>query len=602
MCGIFGFSSCITKEPQKMLSSMADILRHRGPDGEGFFIDEKVSLGMVRLSIIDIENGNQPFFNENKNIVVFCNGEIYNYIELKKELSSKGYRFKTESDIEVIPALYEEYGISFVEKLNGMFAITLYDLQKKELFLIRDRLGIKPLYYYEQDGKIIFSSEIKSILSCNDVRYEPDFKSLSTSLDILFISGEDSPIKNIKKLPAGCILKFSSNGRMIWRYWDIRLKLDEKKGFEDSIEELEILFKDSCYLRKRSDVNMGVFLSGGIDSSAVAAFLSNQIKGPIDGYHISWAGMKGKIDEKKYAEEIAEKYNISLQSYPADGLDYLKRLPRLMWHLEEPLADGAFVFTNLISSIAKDDVKVIFSGAGGDELFGGYFHHKNHSLLKSLLGAMLYNKAPFFSYYDMHRGYDSKMWSEIFPWYTPSSRREKIDSVWKEGKDIDEINAIMLADVKNYLCDDILLLTDKMTMAESLECRVPILDHRIVELAFSIESGFKTKNKEKKIIFKKMLEKYVSDDVLYRKKEGFGAPFEDWILKMRKAGSDDFLLRGVMAGNALINKAFLCSFCRKTRYNKIDSMVYWKILTMELWFRMYIFDEKYHSIRMFEHE
>lgn len=595
MCGIFGFTF-YHNDPLSMLKKMGRLQIHRGPDGEGYYVDDTVSLGMRRLGIIDLEHGNQPFFNSQKSVVVICNGEIYNYIELREELSQKGYKFKTHSDIEVLPHLYDEYGMEFVYKLNGMYAIALYDKTKKEVFLMRDRLGIKPLYYTVENNNLIFSSELKSILAVNSFSKKIDFNALSTYLELMYLPVPLTGIQGIFKLSSGTYLKWSSGRYEVVPYWKLSLQNDTIACEVTAEKEVEKLLMDSLHMQMRSDVPVGCFLSGGIDSSAVTALAAIQTEKPLSTFHIHWKNIKGKLDESEQAAAVSRRYGTRHYVKDVSDKDLIVELPKLVWHLEEPFADGAFLLTYAIAKEAVKNVKVILCGAGGDELFGGYPHYKKYSQLKSFLSKIIYDRDPIHSYYDKWKPMDSRGWSNYFDWFESSIYRAKLDEIYKMNSSKDMINATMLSDIQWYLQDDILFLTDKMTMAASLECRVPLLDHRLVESSLRIRSDLKINNGMKKYMFRNLMKKYLPDEVLYRPKEGFGAPIETLINLYKKKIFDRVLLDGCLIEENLINASNLLLLINKVELKPAEAWRYWKILILEIWMRLFIKDIDYASI------
>ena len=596
MCGIFGFSSTINN-PKKVLELMGKNMVHRGPDGFGYSINDTIAMGMRRLSIIDIEKGNQPFYNRSNDIVVMCNGEIYNYKDLKSELINDGCNFETNSDIEIIPHLYEKYGIKFIHKLNGMFAISLYDKKRKVFYLIRDRLGIKPLYYNFQNGELAYASELKSLKVIPKSNFSVDFNALSIYLDLKYIPRPYSPYKEIKKLDSGSYLKWEGdNNIQINKYWESSLNVISNKSEEELISQFDELINSSIKMELNSDVPLGSFLSGGVDSSVVTKLASELTNKKFSVFHMRWNEIQGKIDESKFAERVVENQKISKYFHDVDNIDILNLIPKLIYHLDEPFADAAFIPTYYLAKIASDHVKVILSGAGGDELFGGYPHHKRFSLLKSRINGFIGRKSLAHSYFDYWRTNYQSRWSRIFPWYQKSIMKESFEQKWNNNKNIDSINAIMLNDIEYYLQDDILFLTDKMTMASSIECRVPLLDHRIVELSYNIPSYYKIKGNDNKQIFKKWALKHLPKDVLFRKKEGFGFPIEIYINKYKHLYFDNLLEYGFLSSNQMINKKELDKMLLKTEFSNNESWLYWQILVLEIWLQIFINNTKYDEI------
>lgn len=595
MCGVFGFTGK-SYDQMAELKTMAAQQLHRGPDGEGYYTGPGIAIGMRRLSIIDLEHGQQPFYGRDGSVVAVCNGEIYNYIELRDDLKALGYSFKTSSDVEVIPHLYEEYGPDFVKKLNGMFAIALYDEKKRALVLIRDRLGIKPVYYSLKNGEIAFASELRSILAVGKADNTLDHESLSAYLDMLYIPCPGTPFKSIRKLESGSMLVFSSKGASVTRYWEPSVKKPSIRSEQEAVEMTESLLKDSIRLELRSDVPVGALLSGGVDSSCVTALASLQARERLKTFHAQWSGASEKVDESPYARKVAELYKTEHHVREISEDELISLLPKLVWHLEEPLADGAFVPTFALSKLASESVKVVLTGAGGDEMFGGYHHHRKISLLKAAIKKLIYGNDEKGSYYDKWQPLRRNDWHETFGWYQKDAYRAKIDSIFKKYRNVDELNATMLTDMLVYLQDDILLLTDKMTMAASLECRVPILDHRMAELSTTIDSGLKIRGGEKKYILKKLMEKYVPADVLYRKKEGFGAPVVTWVNKYKAKYFDDVMRSGVLSKDAASARKKIGTLCSKPVLDSEESWEYWKLLLLEIWFRIFVYGQAYGTI------
>jgi len=593
MCGIYGFTSP-RENAKQVLTQMGNLQKHRGPDGEGNFIDDNVALGMRRLSIIDIAHGNQPFFNNSNNVIVFCNGEIYNYIELRAELSKLGYRFETNSDIEVIPHLYTEFGIEFIQKLNGMYSIVIYDKSNYEIYLIRDRLGVKPLYYSVVNNKMVFSSELKSMFSVESVTKEIDFNSISLYLELNYIPTPFTPYKNISKLPSGTYLHWNSKGHEIIPYWDLDLPHETLSDGSLVMENIDSLLKDSMRMQVRSDVPVGGFLSGGIDSSLVTALASSQVESGLSTFHLHWKNVHGKIDEKEYAESISKRYGKKHFIKDISDEDLINVIPKLIWHLDEPFADGAFVFTYALALLASKDVKVILSGAGGDELFGGYDHYNTNIGIKSILSNVFLLNNPFKSFYGNRSPRNILYLSKLFKWYDKPKYIEIMDEIYKKNKTRNGINAQMLADIRWYLQDNILFLTDKMTMAASIECRVPILDHRLVEYSLNIDSSLKISDSTRKLVLCRYAEKYLPKDVIYREKEGFGAPIGLWVNKNKRSIFDSVVQNGWLVKERMINRVMLDKLIKKEKLNGFESWVYWRILILEIWLQVFI-EEKPHE-------
>lgn len=595
MCGIFGYTHR-DSSPIDTLKIMGNLMIHRGPDDDSYYTDDSICLGMRRLSIIDLLHGQQPFFSHDNSVVVMCNGEIYNFNELKKELINKGYHFKTSSDVETIPHLYKEYGIDFVHKLNGMYAISLYDKNNQKLFLIRDRLGIKPLYYSLHRNNIIFSSELKPILYFDFISKEIDYNALSDYLDLLYIPSPGTPFKQISKLESGSYLEWTKKENKIVNYWNPEVTFGESIETIETQRKIEEILFDSIRMQLNSDVPIGSFLSGGIDSSLITALSAVQTEKEFTAFHIHWKNTIGKMDESSYAQNVVDKYGITFVKRDVNRIDVLNLLPKLIYYLEEPFADAAFIPTYFISQIASELIKVILNGAGGDELFGGYRRYKKHSTFKSIIGQLLYNKNYSNSYFDVRKTLHQRGFKKLFPWYNPDNSKDIYDEIYLRYKDNDPLNSMMYNDIKIYLQDDILFLTDKMSMANSIECRVPLLDHRLVELSLKIPSKLKTNSLGSKIIFKKVAEKYLPQELLYRKKEGFGFPILQFINRDKLLYYDDLLENGFLVKNNIIDKQHLRILTSKYPLNNRLSWFYWQILILEIWFSIYIGNNNYENI------
>lgn len=583
MCGIFGYVN-LNSPPEALLRIMAAEQIHRGPDSVGYHEDGTLGMGIRRLSVIDLVTGDQPISNEDKTIWIVCNGEIYNYVELTAQLKAEGHQFTTASDVECIVHLYENHGIDCVNHLNGMFSFALFDQKKGKLFLVRDRVGIKPLYYAKVDTGLLFASELRSILASGLVGTDLDWNAISSFLDLFYIPTPLTPFLSIRKLEPGCYMTCDSSpgGEIHIRpYWDLgQVRPSEPHDtIENIADRLEHLFVDAHRLQLRSDVPVCIFLSGGVDSSAVAAFSAEHVSSPLRTFHVCFEGAQTKQDERKKARLVAERYGTKHTEVLVGREDFKTLIPRLLWHLEEPFADLAAVPTFVISEMARREATVCLNGGGGDELFGGYaqhgygFHVRRHML--SALDRMGIG-SPIRRLVGASQGH--RLWQRLFPAYIPpQTRRLPIKTSGAFHGDFR--NRKMAEDIEGYLQSNVLFLLDKITMAVSLEGRVPLLDHRIVELAMSIPSTMKIRGQERKFIFKKLLERRLPPEVLYAKKEGFGAPLQDWLdddttLLLRKIVQNGHLRReGVLRGGDDI-------------VDRLQVWELWRVACLELWIRI----------------
>ncbi|MBN4056243.1 asparagine synthase (glutamine-hydrolyzing) [Rhodothermus sp. AH-315-K08] len=588
MCGIFGFTQSFP-QADAVLRRMGDRIQHRGPDGEAYYSGGGLSMGMRRLSIIDVENGTQPFFDASRDIVVMCNGEVFNFRELRSELMQDGVCFRSDSDIEVIPHLYAKYGLEFVSKLNGMYAIALFDQPAKTLYLIRDRLGVKPLYFSMVGDHLLYASEIKALVEHPEFDRSLDFDALSSYLDLRYIPRPGTPFSSVRKLDSASILKWTQGEVEVSRYWNLSLDPQDVVADEKTaIDELDHLVKDSIGLQLTSDVPIGSFLSGGVDSSIVTSLASDLTPKDFSVFHVSWTGFENKVNETPAALKVLGNRPVRKFFSEAGRLAPVKLIPKLIYHLDEPFADAAFLPTYHLSKVAAENVKVILSGAGGDELFGGYPHHMPYSRLRSAVNGALGRKALAHSYYDMCRNSYQKEWARLFPWYTKGAFKREFESTWREYEEVDSSNAVMLNDIQYYLQDDILFLTDKMSMAASIETRVPLLDHRLVEFAQRVPSTLKLHQMESKYVLKKWAERYVPQEALYRKKEGFGYPIEGWVGEHKDLYLDPLLEGGYLLSSGLLSRRRLDRFLFSATLTADECWQYWQIAVLEIWARMFL--------------
>jgi len=570
MCGIAGIVDLRGQRvDQAILKKMADTLSHRGPDAEGFYCSPAASrplavgLAHRRLSIIDIATGQQPLANEDGTVWIVFNGEIYNYLAVRNELISKGHRFRTNSDTETIVHAYEEWGEGCVTRLRGMFAFAIWDENRQELFAARDRLGIKPFYYCQNDTTFLFASEIKAIVAHPFVKREIDPLALADYFTLLYIPAPKSIFKSIRKLPAGHTLTLGANGQLrIRQYWDITFTPDytltENQWSEKIIEKLT----ESIKIRLMSEVPLGAFLSGGIDSSAVVALMSGLMNEPVKTSSIGFN--EDKFNELPYAREIAERFHADhhVKTIKANAAEILDKLT---WYYDEPFADSSALPTYYVCQVAKEKVSVCLSGDGGDENFAGYRRYYYDRLENQVRGifplvfrqnvigplARIYPKmdwAPqvfraktlltnlslspaegFFNTMSWFQGQrDSLFSADMHAALGGYSSLTVFEELMKKAP-TDPLSAIQYIDMKTYMVEDILTKVDRASMAHSLEVRVPIIDHEFMELVARIPSGLKLHGKVGKYIFKKALETTLPQETLYRKKMGFSIPLSRWL-------------------------------------------------------------------------
>ena len=564
MCGICGVTYFDRERNVSELEvkGMCDVIRHRGPDDQGWITKGNYGIGMRRLSIIDLFTGRQPIANEDGSIWIVFNGEIYNHMELRDELVKKGHTFQTKCDTEAIVHAYEEYGEDCPKKLNGMFGFAILDQKKQTLFLARDRLGIKPLYYYHDSGKFAFGSELKSILQVENIPREVDRRALDIFLTFEYIPSPYSIFEGIRKLPPGHSLTLKDGRITIKEYWDLRF--DEKETPEDDLcEQLLDLFQDAVKIRLMSDVPLGAFLSGGIDSSAIVAMMSRVMDRPVKTFSIAFK--EDTYNESPYAQQIANRFNTEHHVEVIEP-NALELTEKLVGFLDEPFGDFSIFPTYLVSKMARKHVTVSLSGDGGDELFAGYDTYiankagRAYERLPGLLrGAMhpilnripptekkkgLINRAKRFVegmqlppdlehtrwMIFLQEAEKSKLYSDdLQDVLNGSDSFEFIRSYFNRVNTTDPLNRQLYVDIKSYLVDDILVKVDRMSMATSLETRVPFLDHRFVEFTATIPSRLKLQGKSTKYLLKKAMQGILPPEILNRGKEGFSIPIKNWL-------------------------------------------------------------------------
>ena len=550
MCGIVGFvDTKKSKEKKEIIKKMSDRIAHRGPDAEGFFVDNDVALAHRRLSIIDLsKNGSQPIYNEDKSKMIIFNGEIYNYESLKEDLIEKGYKFKTKTDTEVILHGYEEYKEKIFSRLRGMFAFVIYDIKTKELVGVRDHFGIKPFYYYNDDDTFMFASEIKSFLEHPDFKKEVNTDALKMFLIFQYSVHEETFFKNVFKLKPGSYFKYKDGKLTTKKYYDVVYE-KSNKSYEVYKRELKDVLEDSIrYHQTTSDVEIGSYLSGGVDSSYVVS-----VAKPDKTFSVGF-DMPG-FDETMYAHDLSDMLGIKNYQKKITSDEFFDILPTIMYHTDEPHANLSTVPLYFLSKLASENVKVVLSGEGSDEMFAGYNEYNDPRLLKiykkfplgfrKLVGKIvspfphfpgqntlkLYAK-PFYERYIGHGTYMSE--DEANEILNKNLRNdEKISDVIKpyydKVKNMDDVTKKMYIDMHFWLPQDILLKADKMTMANSIELRVPLLDSYLFDYARKIPTKYLVKDKQTKYLFRDIANEKIPKEWSKRRKLGFPVPFSRWI-------------------------------------------------------------------------
>lgn len=546
MCGFVGFCDD-SKNKKKIIRDMADIIKHRGPDSDGYYVDNNIALGFRRLSIIDLDKGSQPIFNEDKDKVIVFNGEIYNYKEIREELKSKGHKFSTNTDTEVILHGYEEYKEDILNKLRGMFAFVIYDIKEKSLFGARDFYGIKPFYYYYDNENFLFGSEIKSFLGNPNFKKELNKDMLSQYLTFQCSIGEDTFFKNTYKLLPGHYFIYKDKELEVKKYYEVKLEPNDDKSLEEWVSGIREVIDNSVLAHKVSDVEVGSFLSSGVDSSLIAK-LSSVDKTFTVGYD------NKKYSEIDYAKEFSDKINVSNVSKKISKEEYFKEFSNVQYYMDEPLADASAVMLYFLSKTASKHVKVCLSGEGADEIFGGYnIYHEPYSVswynkipyfIRKCIGILVYpfrNYTGFNFLYRRSKKIEDRYIGNAFIFepndakkivnfnYGNKTYKDFTKSYYDKVSDLDVVTKMQYIDFNFWLIYDILLKADKMSMANSLEVRVPYLDREVIEYASKLPSKYKIVGNETKYAFRKFAKEELADKVADKKKLGFPVPIREWL-------------------------------------------------------------------------
>lgn len=604
MCGFVGFTSFVDRK-EEVLTKMMDRIIHRGPDSDGKYIDEDVALGFRRLSIIDLEGGHQPLYNENDDMVLIFNGEIYNYQGLRNELIEKGHQFKTHADSEVLIHGYEEFGPELVKKLRGMFAFIIWDKKKKKVFGARDYFGIKPLYYSKMNKTLMFGSEIKSFMEHPDFKKELNEEALEQYLSFQYSPMAETFFKGVYKLPPAHYFTYENGKMNIERYWEPKFEGEDDKTLEEWVDLIDDQFKESVRTHKISDVEVGCFLSSGVDSSYVAATFNGDKTFTVGfDYH--------KYNEIGYAKELSKHINIDNYSKTITTKEYWDVLPKVQYQMDEPLADPAAVALYFVSQLASEHVKVVLSGEGADELFGGYNIYKEPGALagyqklpkwfRKCLGAIA-NKMPDIKGKSfLIRG--SKTIEERFignaNMFSVKERKKLLKNpkasntpmdlcmpYYNKVKNKDDETKMQYLDLHMWMAGDILLKADKMSMAHSLELRVPFLDKKVMELAGRIPTKYRVNKENTKYAMRLAAKRNIPDKVANKKKLGFPVPTRVWLKEEKYYELVKSAFKSEAAGQ-YFNTDQLVKFLDE-HYNgkKDNSRKVWTIYMFLVWYEQY---------------
>jgi asparagine synthase (glutamine-hydrolysing) len=632
MCGICGKLNFDSSRgvSGELLKSMADAIRHRGPDDEGYYRSKSLGLGFRRLSIIDLKTGHQPMSNEDGSIWIVFNGEIYNYQDLREWLLKKGHVFKSQTDTEVIVHLYEEFGASCVEKLRGMFAFAIWDDTNQTLLLARDRVGIKPLYYRLTNSGISFGSEIKAILADPEAKALVQPQMVDRFLTFYYLPGDETLFQGIKKLAPGHYMMVEHGTAQITQYWDLQFS-QEPRDTKSAKDELLALLEESMKLHMISDVPVGFLLSGGIDSTALLGFAVGKSDHKLSSYTVGFTD-SGVIDERPYARQAASMYGSEHHEITIGSQQFADFLPQYVWHMEEPVCEPPAVALYYVSALAREFVKVLISGEGGDEAFAGYPDYRSilwlervkklckpmnaalseiagllselpgaHKLrkyaplLNSSFGSYYYSRASSpFTFFNAHI---SELYTDEFremtdKGYSTYPARQHLQNSGATGT----LARMLYVDTKTWLPDDLLIKADKMTMANSVELRVPLLDHKILEFAASLPTNHKIRGLTTKYIAKKALGQRVPKEILNRKKAGFPVPYDRWLRRELNGWLRDILLDRATLARGYFRRTGIEALLLENRRSGRYSKELFSLLVLELWHREFLKGDSAHVL------
>lgn len=626
MCGIAGIFHYDNKPAdQNTIHKMCEVIKHRGPDDEGLYVNGSIGLGMRRLSIIDLQTGHQPIHNEDKTIRVVLNGEIYNFQELRSKLEAN-HKFYTKSDTEVIVHLYEQYGEKCVEHLRGMFAFAIWDEKNNKLFLAKDRVGKKPLYYTLQDGALIFASEIKSILECLKHTPEIDREAIDLFLTYQYIPSPKTIFKGIfSLLPAHTLACDKSGNLNATKYWDLDYSKKTDLSFAEACDKTKELLKEATELRMISDVPLGAFLSGGHDSSIIVGLMSELSTKPVKTFSIGFE--EAEFSELKYARIVAGHFKTEHREFVLKS-DFIDLLPKLVWHYGQPYADSSALPSYLVSHETRKHVTVALNGDGGDESFGGYLRYKAlkgsmyFSFPFQLIGRSATEKlASLLPHTETTQGHNmfryayrlitalseppemrNIYWHCFFTddakklLYSDDMKAHLKQSAFNYMKDIfsqapakDLLDKTFYTDIHAYLPEGLLVKMDIASMANSLEARSPFLDHKLMEFSASMPSSWKIKGLRTKHILKKTFNDFLPKEIINRKKMGFGIPVGKWFQTSWKDLFRDIVLSEKALGRGYFRRERLEEMYREHIEGRRDhGYRMWALLMLEMWHKVYI--------------
>jgi asparagine synthase (glutamine-hydrolysing) len=627
MCGIAGI---LNGGHRELLARMSDVIAHRGPDDAGlqWFPDSASGLAHRRLSIIDLSDaGHQPMWSVSGQLCLVFNGEIYNYKPLRRELEGLGMRFRSQSDSEVLLYAYQEWGTACLHRLNGMFAFAIYDARRHKLFAARDRVGIKPLYYYSGDGRFVFASEIKALFASGLVPKSPDLRALHTPAR--FQLSPYTGFRDVLKLPPAHWLTFENGQLTVERYWRLQPTECFPGSEGDAIEALDDLLGEAVRLQMVADVPVGVFLSGGVDSSLVSAMARRQSTGDVHSFTVRYAARDQKVEratpDEHYARRVATELGFISHEIELNP-DVVDMLPRLVWHLDEPVSEPASINTYLIARAARDqNIRVLLNGMGGDEVFGGYRKHlacltaeTYQHLVPRIVRSGIEAASRIVPVATTKRGFKLARWGKRFLSFAslpPTERYLMADLSLSAGQyaccflngwNYDDthfvrtqrplldqsglayLTKMCLNDTEVFLPEHNLTFTDKGTMAAGIESRPPMTDHRVLEFMFSLPPRFRFQGHTQKYLLKRVAERYLARDIVYRPKAPFASPLRAWVRGPLTPMVDDLLSESAVRARGLYDSAFVTALVARDRQGLEDNAyLIWTLLTNEIWFRTF---------------
>lgn len=609
MCGIAGF---VNTEDFDLMPEILNSMRHRGPDDQGIYRSHDVCLGMIRLAIIDIEGGSQPVFNEDGTIAAVFNGEIYNYQELRSELKLKGHSFKSQGDSEVIVHAYEEWGSGFMHHLNGMFSIALWNSNNREFFLIRDRFGIKPIFYRLEGEECVFSSELKGIRLYGKKTNKLNLEAIGAFLNLRYIPAPLTVYEEVSALLPGEFLHFQNNKWSKNRWYQLPTKSSsEYRSEKKLVDELDRLLTDSVRIRMRTDVEFGAYLSGGIDSSLLVAIMSRLTDKPIQTFSLGYQDSPAHKKDLYFADLVAKKYKTIHREYIMSANDFKGEVAKVLSHLDQPFA--GVLSSYWLSRYMKQFVTVAISGDGADELFGSYGHHRLIWPIKKIRDSENYVdlKDDDYGYFSDKKSWIHEM-SLLDPWewrlnYCAFNTVELNRLLTEKGKGCfhpghavdwlkqaynqtdrceDDLNKMLALDIQTLLPNEILYFNDMLSMAHSMEVRTPFLDYRVVEFACSIPGESKIKHKTLKYILRKLAERYLPREIIDRPKEGFVLPKNSWLRSEARHLIDEELSKDMIIGQGLFCWEYIEHLIKQFK-NGDDAVTFklWSLVVFQLWSR-----------------